>query len=177
MLNSSHESMPYSALPPASNHPSLSVSLPPPSSHPSLALAVKARELPSLTIPARTFAQAETSPSSRRSTPRRSSTPYHAAASTTLSRPRRTRPEPFQLEELKKLNARTSNPSIEERTALALEIGMWVFFQLLQLTTTQMQPPLHYCHHLPSCPRTTYHHPKTPHTQINVCTQLGASSS
>ncbi|KAH8119997.1 hypothetical protein DFH11DRAFT_1499386 [Phellopilus nigrolimitatus] len=41
-----------------------------------------------------------------------------------LSRPRRTRPEPYQLEALKKLFARTSNPSIEERGALALEIGM-----------------------------------------------------
>ncbi|KAI5124107.1 hypothetical protein M0805_000921 [Coniferiporia weirii] len=42
----------------------------------------------------------------------------------TLSRPRRTRPEPSQLEALKKLFARTPNPSIEERGALALEIGM-----------------------------------------------------
>lgn len=41
-----------------------------------------------------------------------------------LVRPRRTRPEPYQLEALKKLFARTPNPSIEERGALALEIGM-----------------------------------------------------
>lgn len=41
-----------------------------------------------------------------------------------LSRPRRTRPEPYQLEALKKLFTRTPNPSIEERGALALEIGM-----------------------------------------------------
>ncbi|THH10956.1 hypothetical protein EW145_g962 [Phellinidium pouzarii] len=41
-----------------------------------------------------------------------------------MSRPRRTRPEPYQLEALKKLFSRTSNPSIEERGALALEIGM-----------------------------------------------------
>jgi hypothetical protein len=124
LLNSSQESTPYSALPPASNHPSLSASLPPPSSHPSLHLVAKGKELPSLIIPARTVAQAEASPPSRRSTPRRSATPYHTGASATVSRPRRTRPEPFQLEELKKLNAKTSNPSIEERTALALEIGM-----------------------------------------------------
>ena len=39
-------------------------------------------------------------------------------------RPRRTRPEPHQLEALKKLFRRTSTPSIEERGALALEIGM-----------------------------------------------------
>lgn len=41
-----------------------------------------------------------------------------------VPRPRRTRPEPYQLEALKKLFERTSNPSIEERGALALEIGM-----------------------------------------------------
>lgn len=39
-------------------------------------------------------------------------------------RPRRTRPEPYQLDALKKLFARTPNPSIEERGALALEIDM-----------------------------------------------------
>jgi hypothetical protein len=123
VLNSSHESTPFSALPPASNHPSLLASLPPPSFHPSLHLALSSKELPSLSIPARAVARAEGSPSSRRSTPRRSSTPYRPATST-LSRPRRTRPEPYQLGELKKLNAKTSNPSIEERSALALEIGM-----------------------------------------------------
>jgi hypothetical protein len=45
-----------------------------------------------------------------------------------MSRPRRTRPEPHQLEALKKLFVRTSNPSIEERGALALEIGMYVSY-------------------------------------------------
>jgi hypothetical protein len=39
---------------------------------------------------------------------------------------RRTRPEPYQLEALQKLYNRTSNPSIEERGALALEVGMYV---------------------------------------------------
>ena len=41
-----------------------------------------------------------------------------------LSRPRRSRPEPHQLDALKKLLCRTLTPSIEERSALALEIGM-----------------------------------------------------
>lgn len=41
-----------------------------------------------------------------------------------LSRPRRSRPEPYQLDALKKLLHRTLTPSIEERSALALEIGM-----------------------------------------------------
>jgi hypothetical protein len=77
--------------------------------------------LSNLSISARVLSSADTSPSPRRTTPRRSSTPYHAAS---LLRPRRTRPEPHQLEELKKLNERTSNPTIEERTALALEIRM-----------------------------------------------------
>ena len=43
-----------------------------------------------------------------------------------LARPRRSRPEPFQLAALRKLFARTQNPSIEERGALALEINMCV---------------------------------------------------
>ena len=41
-----------------------------------------------------------------------------------LARPRRSRPEPYQLDALKKLLHRTLTPSIEERNALALEIGM-----------------------------------------------------
>lgn len=41
-----------------------------------------------------------------------------------LARNRRTRPQPHQLRALKELLRRTSTPSIEERTALALEIGM-----------------------------------------------------
>jgi hypothetical protein len=44
------------------------------------------------------------------------------------SRPRRSRPEPYQLEALKKLLHRTSTPSIEQRNALALEVGMYVNF-------------------------------------------------
>lgn len=42
------------------------------------------------------------------------------------ARPRRSRPEPYQLEALKKLLHRTSTPSIEQRNALALEVGMYV---------------------------------------------------
>ncbi|KAF7972174.1 hypothetical protein HWV62_18748 [Athelia sp. TMB] len=107
--------------PPASSHPSLD--LPPPSSHPSLNFT--SRELPRIAIAPRSVATSDASPSPRRSANRRGSTPYRSGgASAPLTRPRRTRPEPFQLEELKKLNARTSNPTIEERAALALEIGM-----------------------------------------------------
>ncbi|OAX30908.1 hypothetical protein K503DRAFT_806574, partial [Rhizopogon vinicolor AM-OR11-026] len=39
-------------------------------------------------------------------------------------RPRRSHPEPYQLEALKKLLHRASTPSIEPRNALALEVGM-----------------------------------------------------
>lgn len=42
------------------------------------------------------------------------------------ARPRRSRPEPYQLEALKKLYEETSSPSIEQRGALALEVGMEV---------------------------------------------------
>lgn len=42
------------------------------------------------------------------------------------SRPRRSRPSPQQLAALKKLYRQTASPSIEERNALALEIGMCV---------------------------------------------------
>ncbi|KAI5998063.1 hypothetical protein EDD15DRAFT_2386812 [Pisolithus albus] len=41
-----------------------------------------------------------------------------------LARNRRSRPQPHQLRALKQLLRRTSTPSMEERTALALEIGM-----------------------------------------------------
>lgn len=116
----------FSALPPAANHPSLLPSLPPHTSHPSLSIPPRIHELPNLSISSRSIPRPDTISlsSPRRSTPRRSSTPYSLSASTSLARPRRTRPEPFQLEELKKLNMKTSNPSIEERSALALEIGM-----------------------------------------------------
>jgi hypothetical protein len=115
-----HESRMFSAFPPPSTHPSLLASLPPTPNHPSLGFA--RRRSPSVsrlhsTVPA------DGSPSPRRSSPRRSTTPYRSAGSS-LSRPRRSRPEPYQLNALKELFSRTSNPSIEERSALAFEIGM-----------------------------------------------------
>ncbi|EKM61445.1 uncharacterized protein PHACADRAFT_248056 [Phanerochaete carnosa HHB-10118-sp] len=109
----------FSSFPPSSSvaHPSLAV--PPTKGHPSL---------PSIPLPPR----ARRSPStvslmdSRASSPRPS--PYSAVmterASSVSSRSRRTRPEPYQLEALKKLFQRTATPSIEERGALALEINM-----------------------------------------------------
>lgn len=54
---------------------------------------------------------------------RRSSTnPYGNLSS--VRRPRRSRPEPYQLDALKDLFLKTETPSIDERNALALEIGM-----------------------------------------------------
>ena len=81
---------------------------------------------------------------SRASSPRAS--PYRNAAAERASsvasggRARRTRPEPYQLEALKKLFHRTATPSIEERGALALEINMDVgkvtnWFRNLRQTT------------------------------------------
>lgn len=68
------------------------------------------------------------SPSVERSNASTSSrgSPYHCIVPP--HRLRRTRPEPHQLEALQKLYNRTSNPSIEERGALALEVGMYVLF-------------------------------------------------
>jgi hypothetical protein len=83
---------------------------PPRSSHPSVSALIK-RE--------------RRSPSAERSNASSSSRgPYHSILPS--HRPRRTRPEPHQLEALQKLYNRTSNPSIEERGALALEVGMYV---------------------------------------------------
>lgn len=80
---------------------------------------------------------------SRASSPR--ATPYRTAAAERASsvasgRARRSRPEPYQLEALKKLFHRTATPSIEERGALALEINMDVgkvtnWFRNLRQTT------------------------------------------
>lgn len=69
---------------------------------------------------------------------RRSMTPYarhtrsdepppqkgNVRAEDILARNRRSRPQPHQLRALRQLLRRTSTPSMEERTALALEIGM-----------------------------------------------------
>ena len=56
------------------------------------------------------------------------------------TRPSRSRPEPHQLDALKELYNTTSNPTIEQRTALALEIGLDVvkvtnWFRNLRQTT------------------------------------------
>ncbi|KAJ4485660.1 homeodomain transcription factor [Lentinula aciculospora] len=99
----------YSAFPPPTHHPSLN--LPPPNSHPSL---------PS--IPGRGRRSLSPNPaSSRRPSRRRSGTPYDSVLN---SRPRRTRPEPYQLDALKDMFLKTAHPTIEERTALAIQIGM-----------------------------------------------------
>lgn len=86
--------------------------LPPRSSHPSVSSLIR---------------RDKRSPSVERSNASTSSrsSPYHCIIPP--HRPRRTRPEPHQLEALQKLYSRTSNPSIEERNALALEVGMCVF--------------------------------------------------
>lgn len=95
------------------------------SSHPSVsALIKKERRSPS--------AERSNASSSSRGPPYHSILPSH--------RPRRTRPEPHQLEALQKLYNRTSIPSIEERGALALEVGMDVakvtnWFRNLRQTT------------------------------------------
>jgi Homeodomain len=83
--------------------------LPPRSSHPSVTALIR-RE--------------KRSPSAERSNGSTSSrgSPYHSIIPS--HRPRRTRPEPHQLEALQRLYSRTANPSIEERSALALEVGM-----------------------------------------------------
>ncbi|KAF9469700.1 hypothetical protein BDZ94DRAFT_1243057 [Collybia nuda] len=107
------DSRTYSAFPPPSNHPSLG--FPRHTGHSSAPIPATRRSLsvsPSLD-----------GRSPRRSSSRRSSTPYSSSI-TSLSRPRRSRPEPYQLDALKDLFTKTATPSIEERTALALELGM-----------------------------------------------------
>ncbi|KAL1951340.1 hypothetical protein VTO73DRAFT_489 [Trametes versicolor] len=104
-------------LPPSSSaaHPSLAV--PPATSHPSLS---------ALLHPPRARRSPSAAPSSRPASPRAS--PYHTPADRSFDgthrRPRRTRPEPYQLEALKKLFNRTRTPTIEDRHLLAAEIGM-----------------------------------------------------
>ncbi|KAG2350931.1 hypothetical protein BDR05DRAFT_955073 [Suillus weaverae] len=126
--------------------PSLShLNFPPRASHPSL---VPDRHLPLPSPPFLKLSPPELDevPRSRMSLPpssnprltsprmRRSVTPYSRdredmphdgiKGEDAQSRPRRSRPEPYQLEALKKLLHRTSTPSIEQRNALALEVGM-----------------------------------------------------
>ncbi|KAG6878306.1 hypothetical protein C0993_008903 [Termitomyces sp. T159_Od127] len=102
----------YSAFPPPSNHPSLGLPPPLPSGHSSVPLSGTHPCSP-------TTSPSVDSCSPRRSSSRRSSTPYSVS-----QRPRRSRPEPYQLDALKDLYTKTSTPTIEERSALALEIGM-----------------------------------------------------
>ncbi|KAG6901863.1 hypothetical protein C0995_007089 [Termitomyces sp. Mi166 len=108
----------YSAFPPPSNHPSLG--LPPPPTpapgHSSAPMPGSHRRSPSIS-------PSSDSRSPRRSSSRRSSTPY-SVSHPSFTRPRRSRPEPYQLDALKDLYTKTSTPTIEERSALALEIGM-----------------------------------------------------
>jgi Homeodomain len=118
-----------STFPPSSRHSSLA--LHPPPSHTSLGAMATARRSPSVSLPsAPTAAVVELSPVSRRSTPtrrstpRRSSTPYQDIRRPLSARPRRTRPEPYQLDALRRLFTITSNPTIEQRTSLADEVNM-----------------------------------------------------
>ncbi|KAF5385270.1 hypothetical protein D9615_001159 [Tricholomella constricta] len=108
------ESRTYSAFPPPSNHPSLG--LPLPHTGYSSAPVSRAQRSPSISPSA-------DGRSPRRSSSRHSVTPY-STLMTPYSRPRRSRPEPYQLDALKDLFTKTATPSIEERSALALEIGM-----------------------------------------------------
>lgn len=96
----------------------------PPPSHSSLSLPVSNFSSPSLAYPPRSRRSPSNSPpadesAARGFAPQRSVTPYSRSA-----RPRRSRPEPYQLDALKDLYMKTPTPSIEERAALALEIGM-----------------------------------------------------
>lgn len=134
--------------------PSLThLNFPPRASHPSL---VPDRHLPLPSLPFLKLSPPELDdvkvPRSRMSLPpssnprltsprmRRSVTPYSRdreemprthegiKGEDAQSRPRRSRPEPYQLEALKKLLHRTSTPSIEQRNALAMDVGMYVKF-------------------------------------------------
>ncbi|KAH9949395.1 homeobox-domain-containing protein [Amylocystis lapponica] len=137
--SSSSKSRTYSPFPPAAGaaHPSLAV--PPASVHPSLAGLTQAARKRRSTSVARGAAASGSRPVSRRASPYRTHAADRALAAT-HSRPRRTRPEPHQLEALKKLFQRTATPSIEERGALAIAIGMDVgkvtnWFRNLRQTT------------------------------------------
>ncbi|KAF9567851.1 homeobox-domain-containing protein [Agrocybe pediades] len=114
-----HEIRQYSAFPPPS-HPHPSLGLPPPSNHAS----VNSNDYGSVQSQSRSRSVSPPMDQSpRRSSSRRSTTPY-GSSSAHFGRPRRSRPEPYQLDALKELFMKTSTPTIEERSALALEIGM-----------------------------------------------------
>ncbi|KAG5645355.1 hypothetical protein DXG03_006417 [Asterophora parasitica] len=109
-----NESRTYSAFPPPSNHPSLGLPLP----HTGYSSAPVSRAQRSLSI-----SPSADGRSPRRSSSRHSATPYGTSMAP-YSRPRRSRPEPYQLDALKDLFTKTATPTIEERSALAVEIGM-----------------------------------------------------
>lgn len=109
----SHDMRQYSAFPPSTQHPSLP--LPPVPIQPPSLTHQNLRRSPSLPP------MDDMSP--RRTYHRRSTTPY-GSMPISFSRPRRSRPEPYQLDALKELFRKTSTPTIEERSALASEIGM-----------------------------------------------------
>ncbi|KAF8640904.1 hypothetical protein AX17_000552 [Amanita inopinata Kibby_2008] len=99
---------------------------PPPQDHPSLVLSPKynAHSIPYHEMQCcPKFLLPPGGPTSRKPFYKRITTSYDTAPST-ASRPRRSRPEPYQLDALKQLFTKTSTPSIEERSALAAEIGM-----------------------------------------------------
>jgi hypothetical protein len=117
-IQHSRDSRTFPVFPPPLPPPPLSS----PSTHhhsPSPHSATIRARLSSSTSPHASTFHADPSLSSRSSTPSRSKT-YPPL------RTRRTRPEPYQLDALKDLFTRTSNPTIEERSALAEEIGMYV---------------------------------------------------
>ncbi|KAJ6623139.1 hypothetical protein B0H10DRAFT_823449 [Mycena sp. CBHHK59/15] len=108
--------------------------LPPASSHPSLVALDSGRRSSVVTS---VHHEHLTSIRNQRSLSPRDITPY-GSTSTAISlsaRQRRGRPDTFQLHNLKRLLNKTPTPSIEERSALALEIGMWVVI---------FRPPLWY---------------------------------
>ena len=152
---SSAPSHPSSVIDDDTGPPLTHLNFPPRAPHPSL---VPDRHLPLPSLPFLKLSPPEVDelkvPRSRMSLPpssnprltsprmRRSVTPYSrdqedvhrsnegSKADDIHPRPRRSRPEPYQLEALKKLLHRTSTPSIEQRNALALEVGMYVKLHL-----------------------------------------------
>ncbi|KAF9245688.1 hypothetical protein BU15DRAFT_40442 [Melanogaster broomeanus] len=136
--------MPHPPLPPRSHHPSLRI--PERDSHLSHSLELSHTGLEDHYREARSRMSLPPSFHSRMPSPRarRSITPYareprdlhpedgrHYDNSSVTRRPedgllhpRRSRPEPHQLDALKWLLHRTCTPSIEERSALALQVGM-----------------------------------------------------
>ncbi|KIY69391.1 homeobox-domain-containing protein [Cylindrobasidium torrendii FP15055 ss-10] len=124
-VNIPEEPRAYVPLPPASRHPSLA--LPPASNHPSLQprtisstsaslSSASQRRSPSVVS---TTDEPSSSTTRRSHHARRGETPYNLAA-----RLRRSRPEPQQLDALRELFMKNPTPTIEQRSALALDIGM-----------------------------------------------------